>query len=61
MGLEPVIVELANDYLGYLPTEKAFGEGGYEVENARSLGFGPDLERRTIEGARRLLASLCEL
>ena len=61
MELEPVIVEIANDYLGYLPTEKAFGEGGYEVENARSLGFGPDLERRIIEGARRLLASLCDL
>jgi len=61
MELEPVIVELANDYLGYLPTEKAFGEGGYEVENAKALGFRPDLERHIIEGARRLLASLCDL
>ena len=36
------VVELANDYVGYLPTRKAFDEGGYEVLDARSSKVGPE-------------------
>lgn len=57
-GIKAVVVELANDYLGYLPTDQAFSEGGYEVGVARSLGFGPGLERSLLEGAKAVLRDL---
>ncbi len=57
-GLKAIIVELANDYMGYMPTERAFDEGGYETAIAQTLGFGPNLEAALLEGARQML---CEL
>ncbi|NOZ21977.1 MAG: hypothetical protein GXP25_12925 [Planctomycetes bacterium] len=36
------VVELANDYVGYVPTRVAFEEGGYEVLDARSSKVGPE-------------------
>jgi hypothetical protein len=57
-GIKAVVVELANDYLGYLPTDQAFSDGGYEVGVARSLGFGPGLERSLLEEAKAILRDL---
>ncbi|MBE6589477.1 MAG: hypothetical protein E7643_04795 [Ruminococcaceae bacterium] len=42
----------ANGYEGYLPTEKAFEEGGYE---AVSSPFSPSLEKDCVETAVRLI------
>jgi hypothetical protein len=58
LGLRVAVVELANDYLSYLPTEKAFGEGGYEVEIARSLGYGPEIGGQIVQGAEALLEEM---
>ncbi len=58
-GMKGIVVELANDYLGYMPTDQAFSEGGYEVGVARSLGFGPGLERSLLEGADAVMRDLC--
>lgn len=58
LGLTALVVELANDYLSYLPTETAFREGGYEVEIARSLGYGPEIGDQIVSGAGALLEDL---
>jgi len=49
---------LANDSIGYVPTQQAYSEGGYEVEVAR---FGPQTAKRWTEGAVRLLNALARL
>ncbi len=51
-------IELANDWVGYVPTEKAFEEGGYETELARSSKLAPEAERILIQTARELLESV---
>lgn len=53
-----VTVELANDWVGYVPTEKAFEEGGYETELARSSKLIPQAEGMFVEAALRLLERL---
>lgn len=49
-----IIVELANGYYGYIATEKAFGEGGYEV----SLDYFINLEERA---GHKIVDTLLEL
>jgi hypothetical protein len=45
-----IVVELANDAPGYVPTRKAFAEGSYEVVNSRvASGGGERLVERAIE------------
>jgi len=53
-----MIVELANDWVGYVPTKKAFGEGGYETELARSSKLVPEAEDVFVETACELLGCL---
>lgn len=52
---QTVIVELAGGNIGYVPTRKAFGEGGYEVLSAR---FAPGGGEMLAEAAIRILAGL---
>jgi hypothetical protein len=57
--LQPLFkIELANDYVGYVPTRAAFDEGGYETWFARSSKLVPEAGERFMESAGRLLASL---
>lgn len=49
------IVELANDYVGYIPTRVAFEEGGYEVLDARSSKVAPQAGEILVEQCVRLL------
>ena len=52
------VVELANDYIGYIPTRVAFKEGGYETLNARSSRIGPEAGEILVENAISMLASI---
>jgi hypothetical protein len=50
-----ILIELANDSLGYIPTKKAFAEGSYEVTNSRvQAGTGEQL----VDTALKLLKEL---
>ncbi len=49
------VLELANDYIGYIPTRRAFEEGGYEPE--ASL-FKPGVGEKIVDAAVTLLAGL---
>jgi hypothetical protein len=50
-----LVVELANDTPAYIPTQKAFGEGSYEIVNSRVAPGGGEL---MSEAAVRLLKDL---
>jgi neutral ceramidase len=50
------VVELANGWEGYLPTEAAFAEGGYETLLARSSKLAPDTAGKVVEAALSVLA-----
>jgi len=52
------VAELANDYVGYLPTDKAFVEGGYETTLARSSRVGPGTESILVGAALDLARRL---
>lgn len=54
------VVELANDYVGYIPTREAFEQGGYEVLDARSSKVGPDAGEMVVEECVRLLGQAAE-
>jgi neutral ceramidase len=58
LGFKGLVVELANDYLSYLPTPSAFGKGGYEVEIARGLGLGEELGESILQGVARMLEGI---
>ncbi len=51
-----VAVGLANDYIGYLVSEKEFAHGGYEVE-LRSY-YGPGLEAFLVEQTKKIAGDL---
>jgi hypothetical protein len=53
-----MVVELANDYVGYCPTDRALAEGSYETELARSAKAAPGTERQMVEAALRALGQL---
>jgi hypothetical protein len=50
-----LVVELANDVPNYIPTEKAFREGSYEVVNSR---LAPGSGEQLVAAAVRLLREL---
>jgi hypothetical protein len=53
-----MLIELANDYSGYIPTRIAFEEGGYETWPARSSKLVPDTGERMVATAVELLGGL---
>jgi neutral ceramidase len=53
-------VELANEYIGYVPTAQAFVGGGYEPRTARSSKLAPEGGQRLVEGAVRALNRVVE-
>ena len=50
-----IVVELANDSIGYVPTRKAFAEGSYEVVNSRVAPGGGEM---LVQAAVRLLKGM---
>ncbi len=52
------IVSLANGYSGYIPTEKAFDEGGYEIRLARSSKLDKATEKTIIREGITLINSI---
>ncbi|MBC7287851.1 MAG: hypothetical protein H5T86_07370 [Armatimonadetes bacterium] len=53
-----LVVELANDWLGYIPTDKALQEGSYETELATSAKAAAGTEGQWVETAVSLLEQL---
>jgi hypothetical protein len=54
------VVELANDYVGYIPTRIAFDEGGYETLNARSSRVALEAGEIVVENTLSMLASMAK-
>jgi len=52
---QTMVIELANDSVGYIPTMRAFGEGAYEPNSSR---YAPGFGERIVESAVRLLEGL---
>jgi hypothetical protein len=52
-----LVIELANDSIRYVPTERAFGEGSYETINSLLKPGGGEM---LVEAATRLLKDLAE-
>jgi hypothetical protein len=51
----PVIAGYANGAFSYIPPPDAFAEGGYEVRNARAVGFSEDIVPRLGAALKELL------
>ncbi len=52
------VVELANGWEGYLPTARAFAEGGYETLLARSSRLTPETAGAVVQTALEVLSQL---
>ena len=52
------VVELANGWEGYLPTARAFAEGGYETLLARSSKLARETAEAVVEKAGEVLRSV---
>ncbi len=52
---QTMVLELANDSVGYIPTAKAFEEGGYEAKSCR---FQPGVGEQIVDTAVALLSDL---
>jgi hypothetical protein len=52
------LVELANEYIGYVPTAQAFVGGGYEPGTARSSKLAPDGGQKLLEGGLSALRKI---
>ena len=52
---QTMVLELANDSLGYIPTRQAFEEGGYEATSCR---FRPGVGEQIVDKAVALLSRL---
>ena len=55
-----LVVELANGYAGYAPTNEAFKGGGYETRTARSSFLAPGSGEEIVNASVRLLHKLAE-
>ena len=53
-----MMIELANDYRGYIPTPEAFEMGGYETWRAKSSYLEKQAAPKLVAAALRQLASL---
>ncbi len=51
-------VELANDYAGYIPTEEAHRQGGYETWRARSSFLAPDAATKMVSAVLNLFQKM---
>lgn len=56
-----LVSELSNDYIGYVPTDEALKDGGYETWAARSALPGPGTAPAMIDLATDLLKRLAEI
>lgn len=54
-----MVIELANDAVGYLPTRQAYQQGGYEVTPG-ATAYAPGCAERLAESAKRQLRELFE-
>ena len=52
------IVELANDYIGYIPTTEAFRQGGYETWLATSSKVAPEAGENIVQETLYMLKNL---
>jgi neutral ceramidase len=52
-----IVIELANDAVGYLPTREAYAQGGYEVTPGATV-YAPGCAEKLAESAIRQLNSL---
>jgi len=49
------VIELANDYIGYIPTSEAYAKGGYEVGQHLFARIGPEAEDTLLAAAGRAI------
>jgi hypothetical protein len=49
------VTELSNDYIGYIPTIKAFKQGGYETFNARSSKVAAGSGEKIVEESLNIM------